>query len=132
MAELNGTFEDARRDTGLSHDELWLRYFALGGMRTAFEVEAILYGALAPTTQDRDLLAVALNERYSELGGNHPIAFSERRRRSGARVLTAASGVRASQARATSGDRQGRMPDRRRLRAHPPNCQQDQISRRER
>ena len=77
MRELNGTFEDARRDTGLSHDELWLRYFALGGMRTAFEIEAILYAALAPTTQDRDLLAVALNERYSELGGDHPIAFSD-------------------------------------------------------
>ena len=44
---------------------------------TGRRVEAILYGALAPTTQDRDLLAVALNERYSELGGNHPIAFSD-------------------------------------------------------
>jgi hypothetical protein len=77
MNELNDTFETARRDTGLSHDELWLRYFALGGMRSAFELEAILYGALPATTHDQDLLAVALNERFSELGANHPIPYTD-------------------------------------------------------
>jgi hypothetical protein len=77
MNELNATFDRARRDTRLSHDELWLRYFALGGMRSAFEVEAFLYGVLAFTTYDRDLIAVALNERYSELGADHPIPFAD-------------------------------------------------------
>ena len=38
MNELNDTYERARRDTGLTHHELWLRYFALGGMRSAFEL----------------------------------------------------------------------------------------------
>jgi hypothetical protein len=50
---------------------------SLGGMRTALEVEAYLYGALMATTHDRDLIAVALNERFSELGGDHPIPYSD-------------------------------------------------------
>lgn len=49
----------------------------MGGMRTALEVEAYLYGALMATTHDRDLIAVALNERFSELGGDHPIPYSD-------------------------------------------------------
>ena len=39
--------------------DLWFRYFALGGMSTALEVEAVLYGALVASDHDRDLLAVA-------------------------------------------------------------------------
>ena len=35
-----------RRDAGLSHADLWLRYFELGGMFTGLQLEAILYGAL--------------------------------------------------------------------------------------
>jgi hypothetical protein len=46
-------------------------------MRTAFELEAILYGALRATTRDQDLIAVALNERFSELGDNHPMPYSD-------------------------------------------------------
>lgn len=69
--------EQARRDVGLSIPDLWMRYFALGGMSTALEMEAMLYGALVPRTHDRDLIAVALNERYAELGGDHPIPYSD-------------------------------------------------------
>jgi len=67
----------ARRDAGLSHGELWLRYFGLGGMSSALQVEAFLYGALEPTAHDHDVVAHALNERFVELGGNHPVAYSE-------------------------------------------------------
>lgn len=73
----SSSLERARVDLGLSHSELWFRYFALGGMSTALEVEAYLYDALAPSEHDRDLIAVALNERYSELGGDHPIPYSD-------------------------------------------------------
>jgi hypothetical protein len=66
-----------RQEAGLSHGELWLRYFEFGGMSTAFELEAFLYGVLAPSTYDHDLIAHALNERFVELGGNHPVAYSE-------------------------------------------------------
>jgi len=69
--------EQARREVGLSVADLWMRYFALGGMSTALEVEAILFGALIPITHDRDVLAVALNERFAEMGGDHPIPYSD-------------------------------------------------------
>lgn len=67
--------ERARRDVGLSIADLWFRYFALGGMGTVLEVEGYLLGALVADGHDRDLLAVALNERYAELGGDHPVAY---------------------------------------------------------
>jgi hypothetical protein len=77
MAEANRTLDQARCDARLSHKELWLRYFALGGMRSTFEIEAILYEALTPTARDYDLIAVALNERFYELGANYPIAYAD-------------------------------------------------------
>lgn len=77
MTHANSILEQARVDVGLSHSELWFRYFELGGMSSALELEAYLYEALAPTEHDRDIVAVALNERYAELGGDHPIPYSD-------------------------------------------------------
>jgi predicted DNA-binding ribbon-helix-helix protein len=59
----------------LTHPELWMRYFELGGMSTGIELEAFLYGALQPTAHDHDVIAHALNERFVELGGNHPVPY---------------------------------------------------------
>ncbi len=69
--------EDGRKEAGLSHGELWLRYFELGGMGSALQLEAILYGALVPSANDHDVIAHALNERFVELGGNHPVPYAE-------------------------------------------------------
>ena len=69
--------DQARKDAGLSPEQLWLRYFALGGMCQALELDAIMHGALTTTTHDRDVVVHALNERFSELGRNHPVAYSE-------------------------------------------------------
>ena len=69
--------DQARRSAGLSHNELWLRYFELGGMSTASEVEGFLYGFPQPGPHDHDVLAHALNERYVELDGSHPVAYSD-------------------------------------------------------
>lgn|GEM_PF-925384 len=69
--------EQARRGLKMSVSDLWWRYFAIGGMSTELEVEAILYQALVPSENDRDYLAVALNERFRELGGDHPIPYSD-------------------------------------------------------
>jgi len=68
-----------RQNAELSHGQLWFRYFQLGGMRTGFELEAILYGAILPTVHDHDVIAHALNERFVEMGGNHPVPYSEER-----------------------------------------------------
>jgi hypothetical protein len=75
MAEALDVLEIARRDIGFSVAELWCRYFALGGMYTALEMDAVLNGALVMGTIDRDRMAVALNERYAELGGDHPVPY---------------------------------------------------------
>jgi predicted DNA-binding ribbon-helix-helix protein len=65
-----------RRGADLSHGELWLRYFELGGMSTGLQLEAFLYGALEPSAHDHDVIAQALNERFVELGGNHPVPYA--------------------------------------------------------
>jgi hypothetical protein len=65
-----------RIDAALSHGDLWLRYFELGGMSTGLQLEAYLYGALRPTRHDHDIIAHALNERFVELGGNHPVPYA--------------------------------------------------------
>jgi hypothetical protein len=66
-----------RQSAGLSHGDLFLRYFELGGMSTALQLEAILYGALDPSPHDGEVIAHALNERFVELGGNHPVPYPE-------------------------------------------------------
>jgi hypothetical protein len=67
--------EEARTTAGLTHGELWLRYFELGGMHNALELEAVLCGALRASNHDHDVIAHALNERFVELGGNHPVPY---------------------------------------------------------
>jgi len=66
-----------RREACLSGEELWLRYFELGGMSTSLQLEAFLFGVLQPTTHDHNVIAHALNERFSELGGDHPVPYAE-------------------------------------------------------
>lgn len=68
-----------RNDAGLTEPELWRRYVELGGMSTSDEVESILRLDVLPTTHDHDVLAHALNERFSELGRNHPVRYAEPR-----------------------------------------------------
>lgn len=79
-----GDLEHARRGAGLSQGELWLRYFELGGMCTAAEVEAFVLGISRPNPHDHDLIAHALSETDTGLGGSGEEALrvqrGERRR----------------------------------------------------
>ncbi len=68
--------EQGRIDAGLTLGELFVRYFELGGMSSPIQVEAFLYEALEPSAHDHDIVAHALNERFVELGGNHPIRYA--------------------------------------------------------
>jgi hypothetical protein len=68
--------DEARQRLGLTVSDLWLRYFALGGMYTALEVDATLFGALHPNDHDHDMLAVALNECSAASGGARPVPYS--------------------------------------------------------
>ena len=45
-------------------------------MSGPLEMEAVLFGALE-SPADEDPLATALNERFSELGGDHPLPYSD-------------------------------------------------------
>jgi hypothetical protein len=66
----------ARHEAHPSESELFLRDFALAGMSTSLRVEATLLGARQLSPDDHDIRARALNERFSELGGHHPIPYS--------------------------------------------------------
>ena len=77
MADPNDLLDRARRRAGLSRGQLWSRYFGLGGMDSELELEAYLCGALVASPHDRDLIAVALNERFTELGGTCPVPYSD-------------------------------------------------------
>ena len=78
MAEqATDALDRARRDAKLTHGELFLRYFELGGMSSALQVEAFCYGALEPNDHDHDVVVHAINERFSEMGQNHPVPYSD-------------------------------------------------------
>jgi hypothetical protein len=53
----------------LTLEQLWMRYFALGGSLSLLELDAYLNGLTALPRVDRDMLAHALNERLDELAG---------------------------------------------------------------
>ena len=60
-------FQAARVRGELTVPALWLRYLALGGKGDAFDIDGYLHGLLALDTLERDILAVALNERLDEV-----------------------------------------------------------------
>lgn len=77
MGRAKNVSEQTRRDAGLSDLDLWLRYFALGGMSTPDQVRSYLRRGIVPLAHDHDVLAQALNERFSELGRDHPVRYAE-------------------------------------------------------
>lgn len=66
-SEQRRRFAESLQHADVSIEELWLRYFTLGGQAGQFEVEAYIHGAIALPALQRDILAHALNERLDEL-----------------------------------------------------------------
>jgi hypothetical protein len=67
---------DAYTHAQLTLDQLWMRYFALGGTGDLMDVDAYVSG-LAPFPEgQRDLLAHAVNERLDELVGQHRVPYT--------------------------------------------------------
>ncbi len=83
------TLERALIGVSLSQNELWARCFGLGGMAMPIEIEAFLLGLLAPSAHDHEVLLHALNERYSDLGPNHPVPHGDGRGAPALRLLGA-------------------------------------------
>jgi hypothetical protein len=53
----------------LTPEQLWMRYFALGGSQSLLELDAYLNGLTTLPRVDRDMLAHAVNERLDEVAG---------------------------------------------------------------
>ncbi len=62
---------------GMSAHDLWVGYFSLGGNATPAEIDDWLSGAEQLPAREYDVLAHTLNETFSEIGLNHPIAYSD-------------------------------------------------------
>jgi Stage II sporulation protein E (SpoIIE) len=60
----------------LTMEQLWLRYFALGGDAGLMEVEAHLHGLMPLPALQRDILAHAINERLDELVSRRRVPYS--------------------------------------------------------
>ncbi|MFF1252778.1 hypothetical protein ACFVYC_09855 [Pseudarthrobacter sp. NPDC058329] len=54
----------------LTLEQIWIRYFGIGGESGLIEVDAYVYGVLSFPARERDLLAHALNETLNTLGVN--------------------------------------------------------------
>jgi hypothetical protein len=67
-------FEESLHHADVGMEELWLRYFTLGGLAGQFEVEAYIHGAMSLPALQRDILAHALNERLDEMLSDAPRA----------------------------------------------------------
>lgn len=55
---------------------VWIGYFSVGGNGSLSDVDNWITGVNAPSLQDHDLLAQALNDRFTEAGLDHPVAYS--------------------------------------------------------
>jgi serine/threonine protein phosphatase PrpC len=68
------------RRAELTLEQLWVRYFALGGVAGMVEIEAYLHGLAPLPALQRDLLAHAVNERLDELTWRHRVPYSRQAR----------------------------------------------------
>lgn len=65
----------AFRRAELTEHELWLRYFALGGVAGPTEVEAYLHGLMPLPQLEHNILALAVNDRLRDLPPPPPAPY---------------------------------------------------------
>jgi serine phosphatase RsbU (regulator of sigma subunit) len=66
----------ALQHADLTLDELWLRYFALGGTAGQLVLEAYLENLMPLAAIERDILAIAVNERLDEISWPHRVPYA--------------------------------------------------------
>ncbi len=69
--------DQARKQVGLSLNQLWVDYFQMGGKADPLEFEAIFDGLLRLDSYQYNVIAHALNECFTEQGENHPVPYAE-------------------------------------------------------
>jgi hypothetical protein len=67
---------DGYAHANLTLEQLWMRYFALGGSADLMDVDAYLTGLTPFPDGQRDLLAHAVNERLDELVARHRVPYT--------------------------------------------------------
>lgn len=72
----HAVLEAARTQAGMSFEDLWIAYFALGGTAQPDLVRAYLGGS-DEAGVDYDVLAQAINEHFLDRGGNHPVPYRD-------------------------------------------------------
>ncbi|GAA0249304.1 PP2C family protein-serine/threonine phosphatase [Saccharothrix mutabilis subsp. mutabilis] len=75
-AEQQRSLVQAWQRSELSTEELWLRYFGLGGEAGFLDVDAYVHGLGGLAPLERDVLAHAVNERLDELAWAHRAGYS--------------------------------------------------------
>jgi hypothetical protein len=66
----------ARQFLELTIMELWIDYFALGGIQDAKTLAAYLNGDGETSPGDHDAIVQALNEVFIDRGLNHPLDYA--------------------------------------------------------
>ena len=65
----------ARRQLGLSYMDLWVDYFALGGILDVGGLTSYLHGDRTNTDSDHNVIVHALNELFRDRGQDNPITY---------------------------------------------------------
>jgi len=68
--------EAARIQAGMSFTDLWLAYFALGGVASLGVMREYLDGS-GTQSIEYDVMAQALNESFVDQGGDHPVPYGD-------------------------------------------------------
>ena len=68
----------ARRQLDLSYMDLWIDYFALGGILDVRGLTGYLQGDRPSSDTDHNVIVHALNERFRDRGQDNPITYRAR------------------------------------------------------
>ena len=74
--QLRLALEEAFRHADLTIEQLWTRYFALGGNLDLVDVEGHLAGLMPLPSVERDMLAHAVNERLDEVRWQRRVPYT--------------------------------------------------------
>jgi hypothetical protein len=71
--DYSGYLRDGLRGANWFVTDLWIAAVGIGGSMDLKDVQNIASGQREPSRREYDVLAVALNEQYLDLGQNHPM-----------------------------------------------------------
>ena len=74
--QVRSPLQSALQHADLTLEQLWMRYFAMGGDADLMDVDAHLAGLLPLPNAQQDMLAHSVNERLDELISQHRVPYS--------------------------------------------------------